>query len=102
MFAGIDLTRGAFSDEIAAGGRFYNAHSAIPSVLQYNGLIGLALMLWLAFSYLRKVDGSFLVFAAFVLFVQTFYFDMFGCFSFIMALFGAEYLINGKSKEKAL
>lgn len=102
MFAGIDLTRGAFSDEIVAGGRFYNAHSAIPSVLQYNGLIGLFFMFRLAFYYLRIVDKSFLVFAAFVLFVQSFYFDLNGCIAFVMALFGAEYLINGKTKEKAL
>lgn len=100
MFAGIDLTQGAFSDEVVASGRFYNAHSAIPSVLQYNGLIGLFLMLRLTFLYLRRVDGSFLVFAAFVLFVQSFYFDMYGCFSFVMALFGVEYLISRTSKEK--
>lgn len=99
MFAGIDLTRGAFSDEVVASGRFYNAHSAIPSVLQYNGIIGLFLMFRLAFYYIRIVDKSFLVFAAFVLFVQTFYFDLNGCIAFVMALFGAEYLISGASKE---
>lgn len=90
----IDLTNGAFSAEIVAGGRFFSAHSAIPSVLLYNGFIGLFFMFKIALSYLRRVDRSFLVFAAFVLFIQTFYFDMFGCLSFTMALFGTEYLIN--------
>ena len=102
FFDGIDLSRGAFSDESAMSGRFYNAHSAIPSLLHYNGLLGLFLMLRLAFLYFRRVDKSFLVFAAFVLFVQTFYFDMFGCFSFVMALFGAEYLMNNSSKNAVL
>lgn len=102
FFDGIDLSRGAFSDESAASGRFYNAHSAIPSVLHYNGLIGLFLMIKIAFDYLRRVDKTFLVFAAFVLFIQTFYFDMYGCFSICMALFGAEYLINSSSKGMTL
>lgn len=102
FFVGIDLTNGAFSDDIVASGRFKNAHSAIPSLLLYNGVIGLFLMLKLAFSYLRRVDKSFLVFAAFVLFVQSFYFDMFGCFSFMMALFGAEYLISSRSNGNSL
>ncbi len=102
LFAGLDLSRGAFSyDAALQSGRFYNAHSAIPNLLLYNGLIGLFLMLRLAFYYLRRVDRSFLVFAAFVLFVQTFYFDMFGCFAFIMALFGAEFSLND-SKERPL
>lgn len=95
LFTGIDLSRGAFSYDAALQyGRFYNAHSAIPSVLFYNGLIGLFMFFRIAFFYLRKVDRSYLVFAAFVLFIQTFYFDMFGCFAYIMALFGAEYYLN--------
>lgn len=102
LFTGLDLSGGAFSYDAALQyGRFYNAHSAIPNVLHYNGLIGLFLMLRLAFFYLRRVDRTFLVFAAFVLFVQNFYFDMFGCLSFIMALFGAEYALNS-SKESTL
>lgn len=99
FFDGIDLSRGAFSYEAALQGRFYNAHSAIPSLSHYNGLIGLFLMLKLAFLYLRKVEKTFLVFAAFVLFVQSFYFDMYGCFSFIMALFGAECFLNASEHE---
>ena len=99
FFDHLDLSRGAFSNESALSGRFYTAHSAIPSVLHYNGLIGLLLMIKLAISYLRKVDRTFLVFAAFVLLVQSFYFDMYGCFAFTMALFGAEYLISVTSKN---
>lgn len=102
LFLGIDLTLGAFSDEIVAGGRFYNAHSAIPSVLHFNGFIGLFFMAKIAFSYLRRVDKSFLVFAAFVLFLQSFYFDIYGCFSYIMALCGAEYMINSSKTSKSL
>jgi hypothetical protein len=102
MFAAVDMSHGAFPDEVLASGRYPNAHSAVPSVLQYNGIIGLIFVLVLAFLYLRKVDRSFLVFAAFVLFVQSFYFDMFGCFSFVMALFGAEFLINKTSRNEAL
>lgn len=100
LFSGIDLTLGAFSNEIVAGGRFYNAHSAIPSVLHFNGFVGLYFMLKIAFSYLRRVDRSFLVFAAFMLFILSFYFDIYGCFSFIMALCGGEYFINGSSKDE--
>lgn len=100
LFAGIDLTLGAFSDEIVAGGRFYNAHSAIPSVLHFNGFVGLFFMLKIAFSYLRRVDRSFLVFAAFMLFILSFYFDIYGCFSFIMALCGGEYFINDASIDE--
>lgn len=102
LFAGIDLGGGSFSyDAALLYGRFYNAHGAIPNLLHYNGLIGLFFVLRLAFYYLRRVDKSFLVFAAFVLFVQTFYFDMFGCFAFIMALFGAESFLSD-SEESAL
>lgn len=102
FFAHIDLSHGAFPYEIVAKGRFYSAHSAVPSVLHYNGWLGLFLMVKIALNYLRKVDCSFLVFAAFVLFVQSFYFDMFGCFSYIIALFGAEYLINDTTKKAVL
>ena len=99
LFNGIDLSRGAFSYDAAINyGRFYNAHGAIPSLFHYNGLIGLFLMLKLAVSYLKRVDKSFLVFAAFVLMVQSFYFDMFGCFSYVMALFGAEYSLNSSKQ----
>lgn len=102
LFAGIDLSQGAFSDASAASGRLYNAHSAIPSLLHYNGLIGLFFMIKLAFNYLRRVDKTFLVFAAFVLFIQSFYFDMYGCFSYILALFGSEFLISSSSKKEVL
>ena len=95
LFNGLDLSVGAFSYEAAINyGRFYNAHGAIPSLSHYNGLIGLFLMVKLALSYFKRVDKSFLVFAAYVLMLQSFYFDMFGCFSYVMALFGAEYALN--------
>ncbi len=99
LFSGIDLSRGAFSYDAAIKyGRFYNGHGAIPSLSLYNGLIGLFLMLKLAFSYLKNVDKTFLVFAAFVLMVQNFFFDLYGCLSFTIALFGTEYMISGTNK----
>lgn len=102
LFTGFDLSRGAFSyDEALSFGRFHNAHGAIPSVLFYNGLIGLFLLLKIAFFYLRKVDRTYLVFAAFVLFIQSFYFDMFGCFAYIMALFGAECYLNASEQGES-
>lgn len=102
LFANIDLSQGAYSDDMIRTGCFYKAHSVYPCAILFNGLIGLYMLLKLGFSYLYHIDKTFLVFAAFILFMYGFYFDIIGLASYLTALFGAEYMINNKGHEKSL
>lgn len=102
LFSGIDLSNGAFPYEMIKVGRFYKGHSVYPTALLYNGMIGLVLLLRLGLMYLKNIDKTFLVFSGFMLFMYGFYFDPVALVSNIMALFGAEYMINNKGYEKSI
>lgn len=102
LFSGMDLSNGAFPEEMVKVGRFYKGHSVYPTALLYNGLIGLVLLLRIGLMYLRNIDKTFLVFSGFMLFMYGFYFDPVALVSNIMALFGAEYMINNKGHEESI
>jgi len=102
LFSGIDLSNGGFPDEMIKVGRFYKGHSVYPTAMLYNGLIGLVLLLRLGLMYLKNIDKTFLVFSGFMLFMYGFYFDPVALVSNIMALFGAEYMINNKGHEESI
>jgi hypothetical protein len=102
LFNGIDLSNGGFPDDMINVGRFYKGHSVYPTTLLYNGFIGLVLILKLGFSYLKRIDKTFLVFSGFMLFMYGFYFDTIALISNSIALFGAEYMINNRGEEQSI
>lgn len=102
LFSGIDLSNGAFPYEMIMTGRFYKGHSVYPTALLYNGLIGLVFLLRMGLMYLKNIDKTFLVFSGFMLFMYGFYFDPVALVSNIMALYGAEYMINNRGHEESI
>ncbi len=98
LLSGIDLSLGVYPDDMIMAGKFYKAHNVISCTLLYNGLFGLYYMFKLGFSYLSRIDKTFLCFAGFSLFLYGFYFDTVALVSCSMTLFGAEYMISKKSE----
>lgn len=93
MFENIDLTDGggAFSIEAVKSGKFGYAHSFLPMILLWNGVLGLFLLVRMGIQYLKKVKISPMFFAAFILFFYSFYFNPSIFIAVSFCLFGAEY-----------
>lgn len=94
LFVGIDLTEGSFSEAEALSGVFATAHSMYPNVLLYHGLIGLILFIRHGIIYLSKIKYSPFVFAAFSLFLYSFYFNVLLLIVCLFVLFASEYKIQ--------
>lgn len=75
LFENVDVSLGGFPMEVVNSGKYGTAHSFLPVILLYNGLLGLFLICKLGISYLKKIKYSPLVFAAFTLFFYSFYFN---------------------------
>ncbi len=90
LFEAVPLT-GAFPQEYINTGRYGAAHSSVPTLLLYNGVVGLTLTTLMCFRYLKKIKYTPLAFAAFNMFFHSFYFNtsIIICAAFI--LFSAEY-----------
>ncbi len=102
MFANVDVSVGAFSEEVARSGRFGTVHSFLPSVLLYNGIIGLIMLFYLGWQYLKRIRMTPLLFAAFVLFFYSFYFNPSIFLATSFALVGAEYKLNSWNNENCI
>ena len=98
LFSGIDLTQGAFSFEAVKVGRFGTAHSMYPNVLLFHGLIGFFLIIRIGFRYLKNIDRTPLLFAAFTLFLYSFYYNVALLTACIMFLFASELYLNPSKK----
>ena len=95
----LDLSQGAFADDIAASGKFRTAHSMLPSSILYNGLIGALLLIRLGIEYLKRITISPFVYVAATLFFYSFYYDPLLIIVSILILFGAEYDLRFKNLQ---
>lgn len=91
LFQYTDVTMGGFSSEVASSGKYGYAHSAIPSVLLFNGIIGLAALFKLGFCYLKQIRYTPLAFAAIPFILMSFYFNTSLFLAYVFTLFAAEY-----------
>ncbi len=89
LFEAVPLT-GAFPQEYINSGRYGAAHSFMPTLLLYNGLIGLTMTSVLCFRYLKNIKYTPLAFAAFNLFFHSFYFNTSIIIGAAFILFAAE------------
>lgn len=96
LFEAVPLT-GAFPQEYINTGRYGAAHSFMPTLLLYNGVIGLIMTSVMCIRYLKNIKYTPLVFAAFNLFFHSFYFNtsIIMCAAFL--LFAAESRIEYKT-----
>lgn len=94
MFKNIDVSQGAFSYEVARSGVFGTAHSFLPSTILFNGLFGLFLIIDIAFSYFKRIKYTPFVYAAYILFLYSFYFNPSLLLAALFALFVSEYKFN--------
>lgn len=99
LFENIDVSVGAFDEAVARSGKFGTVHSFLPSILLYNGIIGLIMLFYLGWKYLKQIHKTPLLYAAFVLFFYSFYFNPSIFLAASFALFGAEYKLNRSFQE---
>lgn len=99
LFAGLDLSKGAWPDSIISSGRFPNGHDTMVNVPFYNGIIGTYLIIKICYLYIKRIKFNFMNSVAFMWILLMFYFNtifaVMGCF-FLM---GAEYDVNGYSNK---
>lgn len=99
LFAGLDLSAGAFGDEAIRTGHFNTAHSMTPNALLFHGLIGFFLICRLGLRYLKKIIYTPLIFAAFSLLLYSLYYNVPLMNACIMFLFASEAYIKYNTIE---
>lgn len=90
MLVGLDLS-GGWSPEVIRTGRFPSAHDTFSEVPLINGFIGLAYILYIGLSYIKRIKSNYIAFAAVPWLILTFYFTPSLAFTAIYFLTGAEY-----------
>ena len=91
LFKYTDVTMGGFSFEVASSGRYGYAHSAIPSVLLFNGIIGLLALIKLGIAYIKQIKNTSLAFVVIPFVLLSFYFNTSLYLAYVFTLFAAEY-----------
>ena len=100
LFAGLDLSKGAWTDEIIRTGRFPNGHDTMVNVPFYNGLLGVFLIIKICFLYIKRIKFNFMNCVAFMWIFLMFYFNTIFAVMGSLFLLGAEYDINGYNKRQ--
>lgn len=95
LFAGIDLSNGAFKDDVIASGKFTYGHDAIVTVPLFNGLIGLYLIIKIVWLYIKRIPYNYLNSVSFFWIAMMFYFSTNAVFIGCFALVAAEYDLLG-------
>ena len=91
LFQYTDVTMGGFSSEVASSGRYGYAHSSIPSVLLFNGIVGLSALIKLGINYIKQIKNTPLAFIVLPFFLVSFYFNTSLYLAYVFVLFAAEY-----------
>ena len=91
LFQNVDVSLGGFPMDVVNSGKYGTAHSFLPMTLLYNGIVGLFFICKLGIDYLKKIKYSPLVFAAFTLFLYSFYFNTSLFMAASFSLFAAEF-----------
>lgn len=89
LFSGMDLSNGAFKDEVIASGKFTSGHDAMVTVPLFNGLLGFYFLLKICWLYIKKIPQNYMCSIAFLWLFLVFYFNtifaMIGLFGLLAA-----------------
>ncbi len=91
LFMGLDLSNGAWKDEVIATGRFTSGHDTIVTVPLFNGLVGLFLVIKICWLYIKRIPQNFMNSVAFFWILLMFYFNTICAMIGLFCLLGAEY-----------
>ena len=90
LFAGIDLSLGAWPDDVIKTGRFPSGHDSIVTIPLFNGLIGAYLAFKISVKYIKRIPNNYLNGVIFLWFFLKFYFNTMFAAIGIFFLFAAE------------
>lgn len=99
LFEGIDLSNGAWKDEVIKTGRFTSGHDAMVTIPLFNGLIGAFLFIKICWLYIKRMGYNYMNSIAFFCFFLMFYFNTIYAMIGVFGLVGAEYNINGHKTD---
>jgi hypothetical protein len=100
LLDGMNLTNGAWSEDVVAVGRFPSGHDTFVSIPLFNGLFGLGLIIRISYMYIKRIPYNYMNSMAFSWILLVFYFNtifaVIGCFFML----GAEYDIKHSKRSK--
>ena len=103
LFAGLDLSAGAFSDDAIRLGKYPTAHSTFNLVPLFHGFIGLIILLILVYRYFeRSIRSSPLSIVAVLWLLFMFYFNIQIGIIGVFLSFASEYEANLSDKKNVV
>lgn len=94
LFAGLDLSNGAWGDVDIQSGHFHSGHDTMVTVPFFNGMVGLYLIIRISWMYIKRIKCNFLCGVAFVWIILMFYFNTLYAAFGVFLLFAAEYNVS--------
>ena len=91
LFAGIDLSNGAWKDDNINTGRFYSGHDTMVTVPLFNGLLGLYMILRICWYYIKRININYMNATAIFWIILVFYYNTIFVFIGSFYLFASEY-----------
>ena len=94
MFAGLDLSKGAWTEPVIKTGRFTSGHDTMVTVPLFNGLIGVIVIIRICWLYIKRIPYNFMNGIAFVWIFLMFYANTMFAYIGVCCLLAGEYDIN--------
>lgn len=91
LFVGLEVWKGGWDVKIVSSGKYPTAHDTFAVVPLCNGIVGLFLILYLAWVYIARIKFNYLNFAAIPWLLFTFYFSTLCAITGIFFLIGGQY-----------
>jgi hypothetical protein len=96
FFNRLESLKSAFSDKSVLEGKYYYAHDTLVTVPFLNGLLGLFLLSYVVFNYIKSTKINFLSLACLPFLLLAFYYNTQIGIAGIMLLFSSEYRMYNK------
>lgn len=94
MFVGLDLSKGAWTDDVIKTGRYTSGHDTMVTVPLFNGLIGIIVIIRICWLYIKRIPFNFMNGIAFIWIVLMFYANTMFAYIGVCCLLAGEYDIN--------
>lgn len=94
LFAGLDLSKGAWTDDVISTGRFTSGHDTMVTVPLFNGLVGLVVIIRICWLYIKRIPFNFMNGIAFIWIILMFYANTMFAYIGVCCLLAGEYDIN--------
>lgn len=99
LFMGLDLSNGAWRDEVIATGRFTSGHDTMVTVPLFNGLVGLFLIIRICWLYIKRIPQNYMNSIAFFWLLLMFYFNTIFAMIGLFGLLAAEYELKKETSS---